>query len=118
MSYCWNDPLWDIEQCQGSGSVVLVLSSYLQSFLVAHGSDPENRDVWVTLMVQDHLIGLYVIYAPNLNSEHRQLWDWMASSLSATDWILWEDLNMVEWDGDHGGGVGHVISGAKKQAWF
>jgi hypothetical protein len=41
----------------------------------------------------------------------------MASSLPAAEWVVEGDFNMVEWDGDRGGGRGPVISGVEKQAW-
>jgi hypothetical protein len=70
---------------QGGGHVVLAQSSYLQSFVVGHGTNLEDRCVWVVLMGRDRLIGIYTFYAPNLNLEHGHLWDYMDSSLLATN---------------------------------
>jgi hypothetical protein len=45
---------------------------------------------------------------------HIHLWMWMETSLPYVEWIIGGDFNMVEWDGDRGGGVGSVISGSEK----
>jgi hypothetical protein len=42
----------------------------------------------------------------------------MASSLSTVDWIVGGDFNMVQWEGDCGGGVGVVFSGAERKDWL
>jgi hypothetical protein len=49
---------------------VIVSSSSLQNFVVAHGLDPDGLCVWVALLVQDCLLGFCVDNDPNLNLEH------------------------------------------------
>lgn len=44
-----------MDHCQESGGVVLACPSYLQSFVVAHGSEPKDRCVWMTLMMVSNL---------------------------------------------------------------
>jgi hypothetical protein len=39
---------------------------------------------------------------------------WMETSLLVANWIIGRHFNMVEWDGDRGGGVGYMISGSEK----
>lgn len=75
---------------------MIALSSYLWNFVVANGSDPEDHCVWFTLMVQDCLLEFCVVFAPNLNLQCGQLWDWMAPSVLAVDWIARGEFNMVE----------------------
>jgi hypothetical protein len=41
----------------------------------------------------------------------------MSSSLLDEDWIIGGDFNMVEWEGDRGGGACLVVGGAKNKAW-
>jgi hypothetical protein len=74
MNYCWNGPFWTLEHCQESGGVVIALSSTLQSFVVASSSNSNDRCVLVTLLIQDHVVGLRVVYASNLNSKRCKIW--------------------------------------------
>ena len=107
MSYYWN-----------AKGVTVWLCPFLpicKDFLMDRGSNLNNCYHWVTLMVQDHLIELYAIYASNLNSKHRWLWVQMNSSLPTID--LQEYFNMVKCNCYHRDDVGHVISGTK-QSWF
>jgi len=83
MNYSWNGPFWASDHCKGSGGVVIALSSFLQSFVIASGSDPDDRCVWVTLLIQDWVLGFCAVYAPNLSSERGCLWDWITTSLPA-----------------------------------
>ena len=41
----------------------------------------------------------------------------MAYSLQDSYWIVGGNLNMVEWEGDQGGGVGSIVCGAEKPSW-
>lgn len=41
----------------------------------------------------------------------------MVSSLPNEDWIVGGDFNIVEWEGDWGGGVGSMVCGIEKQKW-
>ena len=66
--------------------------------------------MWVTLLLQERLLGFCSIYAPNSSLAHSHLWDLMASYLPDVDWIVGGDFNMMKWEGDRGGG-------AEKQAW-
>ena len=62
-------------------------------------------------------MGFCSIYAPNLSYTHIRIWEWMETYLPYVEWINCGDFNMVEWDGDRGGGVGYVISGLERQTW-
>ena len=83
MTYSWNGPFWALDHCQGSGRVLVVLSPSLQSFVLALGSDPKDACVWLRVLLQDQVIGLFEVYFLNGSSDKRKLWDWMASSLSS-----------------------------------
>jgi hypothetical protein len=66
--------------------------------------------VWVTVLIQDRLVGFCSAYAPNASLDRCSLWDWIASSLPAAEWVIGSDFNMVEWSGDRDGGSGSIIS--------
>ena len=84
MSYYWNGPFWALDHCRRSGGVVIPLSPSLQSLVVSLGSDMEESCVCIALLVQERVIGLCVVYAPNRNSDRSWLWDWMVYSLPTT----------------------------------
>ena len=83
-------PLLDHRSC--SRGLVVAISPYLQNFFVGNSCDPTNRCIWITLVIQDRLLGFCLVYAPNLSSDQSHLWDWMASSWSYANWILVETL--------------------------
>jgi hypothetical protein len=70
--------------------------------------------VWITLLIQERLLGLCLVYAPNISLDRLNLWERMVSSLLDAEWFVGGDFNMVEWEG---GDVGVVISGSEKHAW-
>lgn len=49
MNYCWNGPFGTSKHCQGRGSVVISLSSYLYSFAFSSSSYLNDKCVWDTL---------------------------------------------------------------------
>jgi hypothetical protein len=58
------------------------------------------------------------MYAPNSYLVCIHLWAWMETSLLDANQIIGRHFNMVEWDGDRGGGVGYMISGSEKPVWY
>jgi hypothetical protein len=49
-----------------------------------------------------------------LSGERSFLWDWMPSSLLGANWFVNGDFNMVEWEGDQGGGTIIVVTSVEK----
>jgi hypothetical protein len=94
--------------------VVLAIFPYLKNFVTTFGCDPNNMCVWITLLIQERLLGLCSMYAPSMSSAKLNLWEWMTSSLLDVEWIVGKYFNMVEWEGDWGGGLGEVASGFEK----
>jgi hypothetical protein len=117
MGYACNDSFWATYHVQGRGGVVLYILSYLYSFIITLGSDLRNCCMWIAILSRERLQGFHSVYVPNLSLKRMHLWMCMETSIQYVEWIIGEYFNMVEWDGDRGGGVGFMISGSEKQAW-
>jgi hypothetical protein len=93
---------------------VLARATFLN---ITFGYDPNNRCLWITMLIQERLLGFCSLYAPNLKSATLNLCNWMTSSLLDVEWIVGGNLTMVEWEGDRDGGVGAAVSGFEKHYW-
>jgi hypothetical protein len=61
------------------------------------------------MTLKNRLVGLCLIYAPNVSTNQCVLWDWLTSSSSNDIWIVGGDFNMVEWCNAREGGFGYDV---------
>ena len=62
----WQDGiLFPLQHEVGRGGVVTILSPRLHSIVIAHGSDPTHRIIWLLLSINNHSFGVFNVYASN-----------------------------------------------------
>ena len=80
----------------GRGGIITIMSPYLHSIVIAHGSDPMHRPIWLLLSIKNHSFGVINVYASIDVVERSQMWAWLADNLPPATWVMCGDFNMVE----------------------
>ena len=100
----WQDDIMFSSHHEASrGGVVTILSPCLHSTVIAHGSDPMHRTIWLLLSINNHSFRVINVYASNDAMERSQMWAWLDDNLPPTTWVKRGDFNMVEVASDKDG---------------
>lgn len=57
------------------GGVAITVRRGLEDAVVDSGQDGLGRFAWVKVKVEDEIIGILNVYAPNKNRERKELWN-------------------------------------------
>jgi hypothetical protein len=114
----WNGGSYNAHKDKWKAGTPIIVSSAISHLVLDSGIVVPSRAQWITYSMDNQVIGMLNIYAPNKSHERATFWTQIANNLPLADsWLVGGDFNIVEREGDHSTNTPKKLSNEEREAW-